>query len=58
MKDLKNGERFYLRDFGSFTKKKQASKKVRHPKTGKIITIPGRITVDFNPAKSLLKYIK
>lgn len=58
MKDLKNGERFYLRDFGSFTKKKQASKKVRHPKTGKIITIPGRITVEFNPSKKLLIYLQ
>jgi len=51
--DLKKGERISLRDFGSFTKEKRSSRKVRHPKTGKIITIPERITVDFNPSESL-----
>ena len=53
--DLKKGERVYFRGFGSFTKEKRASKKVRHPETGKIITIPERITVDFNPSQQLLK---
>lgn len=53
--DLKKGKRIYIRNFGSFTKEKRKSKKVRHPKTGKIITIPERITVDFDPSKSLLK---
>jgi len=56
--DLKKGERFYLRGFGSFVKEKRFSKKVRHPKTGKIITIPARITIDFNPSKSLLQNLK
>ena len=56
--DLRKGERFYLRGFGSFTKEKRSSKKVRHPKTGKIITIPARITIDFNPSKSLLQNLK
>ncbi|MBL7131260.1 MAG: HU family DNA-binding protein [Candidatus Omnitrophica bacterium] len=54
-KDLKKGERISLRGFGSFTKEKRSSRKVRHPKTGKIITIPERITVDFDPSKLLLK---
>ena len=53
--DLKKGERISLRGFGSFTKEKRSSRKVRHPKTGKIITIPERITIDFTPAISLLK---
>ena len=53
--DLKKGERISLRGFGSFTKEKRSSRKVRHPKTGKIITIPERITVDFNPAEFLLQ---
>ena len=53
--DLKKGERISLRGFGSFTKEKRSSRKVRHPKTGKIITITERITVDFDPAKLLLK---
>lgn len=57
-KDLKKGERTYLRGFGSFSKEKRSSKKVRHPKTGKIITIPARITVDFSPSKRLLKKIE
>ena len=55
--DIKKGERVYLRGFGSFTKEKRSSKKVRHPQTGKIITIPKRTTVDFNPSKSLIKKI-
>ena len=53
--DLKKGERAYLRGFGSFAKEKRSSRKVRHPKTGKIITIPERITIGFNPSKSLLQ---
>lgn len=56
--DLKTGERFYLRGFGSFVKEKRASKKVRHPETGKIITIPARITIDFNPSKILIEKIE
>ena len=52
---LKKGERISLRDFGSFNKEKRSSKKVRHPKTGKIITIPERITVDFNPSEFLIQ---
>ena len=56
--DLKQGQRFYLRGFGLFTKEKRSSKKVRHPKTGKIITIPARVTIDFNPSKSLLQNLK
>ena len=55
--DLKKGERISLRGFGSFNKEKRSSRKVRHPKTGKIITIPERTTVDFNPSKSLIKKI-
>jgi len=54
---LKKGERISLRGFGSFNKEKRSSRKVRHPKTGKIIIIPERITVDFNPSESLIKKI-
>lgn len=56
--DLKKGERVYLRGFGSFTKEKRSSRNVRHPKTGKIITIPERTTVDFDPSNLLLKKLK
>lgn len=54
---LKKGERISLRGFGSFNKEKRLSKKVRHPKTGKIITIPARFTVDFNPSKFLIQNV-
>jgi len=53
--DLKRGKRVYLRGFGSFTKKKQSIKKVRHPETGRIITMPGKLTIEFNPSKALLR---
>ncbi len=56
--ELKKGERFYLRGFGSFIKEKRSSKRVRHPKTGKIITIPERTTVDFIPSKLFLKKVR
>jgi len=55
---LKKGERAYFRGFGSFEKEKRKPKKVRHPKTGKIITVPERTTVDFNPSESLIQNIK
>ena len=55
---LQKGERASFYSFGSFTKKKQSSKKIRHPETGKIITIPGRITIDFKPSKVLLRKLK
>jgi nucleoid DNA-binding protein len=57
-KCLKKGKRISLRGFGSFTKEKRSSKKVRHPETGKIITIPERTTVDFNPSQELLKNLR
>ncbi|MCK5493343.1 MAG: HU family DNA-binding protein, partial [Candidatus Omnitrophica bacterium] len=56
-KDLKKGERVYFRDFGSFVKEKRKSKKVRHPKTGKIITIPEKTIVDFTPSEALINKI-
>ena len=51
---LRKGERVYLKDFGSFTKKTRPGRHVRHPKTGQLIWIPPRPDVDFNPAKGLL----
>jgi DNA-binding protein HU-beta len=56
--DLKKGERAYFRGFGSFTKEKRSQKKVRHPKTGRIITIPARTTVDFDPSQELLENLR
>ena len=57
-KGLKKGERISLRGFGSFSKEKRSSRKVRHPKTGKIITIPERTTIDFNPSELLLQKLR
>ena len=56
--DLRKGKRVFFRGFGSFNKEKRAARKVRHPRTRKIITIPARITVDFNPSDLLLQNIK
>ena len=53
--ELKKGEKISFRNFGSFTKERHKAKKVRHPKTGRIITIPERTTIDFNPSKLLLQ---
>ena len=55
---LRAGERAYFRGFGSFHKEKRSAKKVRHPKTKKIITIPERITVDFDPSDNLIEKLR
>lgn len=55
--ELKKEKNISFRNFGSFAKESRPAKKVRHPKTGKIIIIPARITVDFNPSAILLKKI-
>jgi nucleoid DNA-binding protein len=52
---LRKDERVYLKDFGIFIKKTRPGRHVRHPRTGKLIWIPPRTDVDFNPAKGLLK---
>jgi len=46
-------ERIYFRGFGSFRRVKRKAKRVRHPKTKKIITIPERWTIDFTPSKKI-----
>ena len=42
-----------LRGFGSFHPVRRAAKKVRHPKTGEMITFPANLTVSFRPARAL-----
>jgi DNA-binding protein HU-beta len=44
-----------LRGFGSFHPVRRAAKKVRHPTTGEIITLPEHMTLRFRPARSLEK---
>ena len=52
---LRRGERFTLQEFGVFRRVRRAAKKVRHPKTGKTLTIPERFTADFRPSPFLAK---
>lgn len=54
---LKINERVYFRGFGSFQKQKRSAKKVRHPKTKQITTIPARLTVSFKPSPHLIRKI-
>ena len=56
--NLKKGQRISCHGFGTFTKEKRKAKKVRHPKTGKLITIPARNTVEFSPSRLLLKELE
>ena len=56
--NLKAGRRVYFRGFGSATKKIRPRRRVRHPRTGRIIWIPARAVVDFNASPQLLKAIK
>lgn len=55
--ELHKGNRVYLRDFGSFTTISRKAKKVRHPKTKKIITVKEHKDITFTPSKKLLKKI-
>ena len=52
---LAQGDPVTWRGFGSFHKTTRAAKQVRHPKTGRIITVPARQTVSFRPAPALEK---
>ena len=54
-KSLARGDRFSLPNLGVFRPVKRAAKKVRHPKTGEIITFPAYSTVSFRPAPALKK---
>ena len=54
---LKTNKRVYFRSFGSFSKQKRSAKKVRHPKTGKIMTVPAHLTVNFKPSRRLIQKI-
>ena len=52
---LETKETVALRGFGSFRPVRRAAKKVRHPKTGEIITLPEHVTLRFRPAPLLEK---
>ncbi|MCD6422847.1 MAG: HU family DNA-binding protein [Elusimicrobia bacterium] len=54
-KFLIKNKRVYFRGFGTFTRKRKKARRIRHPGTGKIITIPAYYTVKFIPSKKLQK---
>lgn len=57
-KSLARGDRFSLPNLGVFHPVKRAAKKVRHPKTREILTLPGHRTVSFTPASVLRKQLE
>ena len=56
--ELQKGDRVYLRGFGSFNTVTRKAKKVRHPKTKKLITIPERKDIVFTPSKTLIQIMR
>ena len=53
---VKNG-RVYFRGFGSFTKERRKARRVRNPKTKKMMIIPPHYTVKFTPSNTLHKKV-
>jgi nucleoid DNA-binding protein len=49
---IKRNEHVTISNFGSFSLQIHKSKRVRHPKTGKIVTIPPRNIVKFKQSKN------
>lgn len=50
---LRRSDPVTFHHFGVFRRTHRAAKKVRHPTTGKIITVPAHATVSFRPAPAL-----
>jgi nucleoid DNA-binding protein len=55
---LARGERLTLHGFGVLHPVRRAGRKVRHPKTGRILTLPARRTAAFRPSPALEKKLK
>jgi len=55
--NLRAGRRVYFRDFGAFVKRIRPGRRVRHPRTGEIIVIPGGPAVRFSASPALLRAI-
>lgn len=53
--NLRAGRRVYFRDFGAFVKRIRPDRRVRHPRTGEIILIPGGPAVRFSASPALLR---
>ena len=48
---LTAGDRVELRDFGTFSVRDRKARTGRNPRTGKVVAIPVRAHVHFNPGK-------
>lgn len=51
--ELKNGERIYIRNFGSLARVKRKKRRIRDINTGKMRTVPAHYTVEFRPSPAL-----
>ncbi len=56
-KSIKKEERFSFPGFGTFNKKKRASRTGRNPQTGEKIKIKAQTTVTFKPAQALKDFV-
>lgn len=56
-KELKDGQRIYIRNFGSLHKVKRQARAGYDFEKEKPITVPARETVEFRPAAALLEKI-
>jgi len=56
-KALVKNDRVYFRGFGSFTRIKRQARRVRNPKTKKMMIIPPHYTVKFTPSNTLHKKV-
>ena len=55
---LRGGGTLSLHDFGTFGVRESATRKGRHPRTGREIDIPARRTCTFKPRKGLRSSMK
>jgi nucleoid DNA-binding protein len=53
--NLRKGEEIKISNFGVFRLKKRKGRKVKNPKTGKIITIAPHNSLIFKPSKHLIE---
>ena len=56
-KSLSKNERVYFRGFGSFIRYRRKARRVRNPKTKKMMIIPEHYTVKFTPSAALRKKV-
>jgi len=57
-KALVKNDRVYFREFGVFTRYRRKARRVRNPKTKRMMIIPAHHTVKFTPSGKLKKQIR